>query len=87
MVAITLTEFRRNYKEYLERAETEKVILTNKGRTYELMFRPRRKKMDNDTYFANPAVKERLSKSEEDFKAGRYVTISSEEFRRLAGLK
>jgi antitoxin (DNA-binding transcriptional repressor) of toxin-antitoxin stability system len=86
MVAITLTEFRRNYKEYLERVESEKVILTNKGRTYELMFRPRRKKMDNDTYFANPAVREHLRQSEQEEREGKGRIMGMEEIRRQLGL-
>ncbi len=84
MIAVTLTEFRRNYKHYLERTETERVLLTNKGRTYELLSQNRID--DNDVYFSNPSVIERQRLAEDEEKAGLGRIISSDEFRQMAGL-
>jgi hypothetical protein len=85
MIAITLTEFKRNYKTYLEKADVERVILTNKGKTYELLSQGRI--IDDDAYFANTNVIERQRLAEEEEKAGLGRMISSDDFRRMAGLR
>jgi PHD/YefM family antitoxin component YafN of YafNO toxin-antitoxin module len=83
MIAITLTEFRKHYKEYLERSKTERVMLTNKGETYELV---PQKRIPNDVYFSNPAVIRALKESEEDAKAGRVVRMTAAEVAKMLGV-
>ncbi len=84
MIAVTLTEFRKNYKEYLEKAETERVILTNKGKTYELLSQQRIS--DSDLYFSNPGVIAAQREAEEDERAGRVTTMTAAEAAKMLGL-
>ncbi len=83
MIAVSMTEFRKHYKEYLERSETERVILTNKGKTYELL---PKKRITDEMYFSNPGVIRALRESEEDVKAGRVTRYTVEELRQRMGL-
>ncbi len=83
MIAITLTEFRKNYKEYLERVETERVILTNKGKTYELL---PKKRITDEMYFSNPSVLEHLRQAEQEEREGKGTVYTAEEIRRKMGL-
>jgi hypothetical protein len=83
MIAITLTEFRKNYKEYLERSENERVILTNKGKTYELLPKQR---ITDEMYFSNPGVIERQRQAEQEEREGKGTIYTAEELRRRMGL-
>ena len=83
MIAITLTEFRKNYKEYLERVETERVILTNKGKTYELL---PKKRITDEMYFSNPGVIRALRESEEELKEGKGIKMTAAEVANMLGV-
>lgn len=88
MSTITLDEFYQNFDKYLQQADVEKVRIRKNGKIYELRLRRRwwRRRMDNDTYFANPAVRAHLEEAMQEEREGKLTRISSEDFRKMAGL-
>lgn len=84
MIAVTLSEFRKNYKKYLDQSEKERVILTNKGKTYELLAQDRIS--DTDDYFSNSGVLKSIREAEEDVEAGRIRRTSAAELISRMGL-
>ncbi|MCF0058235.1 hypothetical protein [Dyadobacter sp. CY356] len=75
MRVITAREFRENQKDYLNIAETERVIIHRGKKRKPVLLVPINENTETDIFFSDPNVLNSIKEGIEDVKAGRITTI------------
>jgi hypothetical protein len=75
MRVITAREFREKQKDYLNLAETERVIIHRGKKRKSVLLVPINENTETDIFFSDPNVLNSIKEGIEDVKAGRVTTI------------
>lgn len=75
MRVITAREFREKQKDYLNLAETERVIIHRGKKRKSVLLVPINENTETDIFFSDPNVLNSIREGIEDVKAGRVTTI------------
>lgn len=80
MIIVSSREFRQNQKKYLDLVDKNERVIIQRGKdkAYELS-----KKIKNDRFFDDPAIRDRLTKSIQSYKEGKIFKINDDQLKEL----
>ena len=84
MLVVTSREFREHQKEVFEKVDNGIQVIVKRGKSKAYALTPI---SENDNYFTNPQIIERLKHSIAQATEGKTVTVKKEDISALLGLK